>query len=427
MVSKIIPAALVAAATVKQAAAAHGHQHRHADKREIHWAETDTVVVTDWYTVYVTPGAETVTAADVTTVKKPTHHQKPTTTEEPTTTTTLTSSVFTTTTMFLSSAEAPAPSSSSSASSSSSSSSVVVPTSTAEPTVQAVAPTTLVTSSVQPTVATVVTTTSSPVAASTTTTSSAAASSTSASSSSSSSGANKRGLVFTDVSLVTEYLALGGEASWAYNWAPSASGLDETLAYYPMLWGTDADHTNGFAEAAEKAIAQTDGAVLSFNEPDIDTQANMSPSVAAAAHKEWLNQYSGQVRISSPAVSSSDDPNQGIGWLTQWKEACNGDCAFDFCAGHWYGPGDELGADLFLAWTLDFVEACDGKPVWITEFQATSGDVGVFLDKAMNQMETNSSFSAVEKYSYFYLSEGFLFDSATTLSTYGALYAGLSS
>ncbi|KAI1266251.1 glycoside hydrolase family 128 protein [Xylariaceae sp. FL1019] len=424
MVSKIIPAALVAAATVKQAAAAHGHQHRHADKRGIHWAETDTVVVTDWYTVYVSAGAETVTAAEVSTVTKG-HHHKPTTTEEPTTTTTLTSSVFTTTTMFLSSAEAPAPSSSSSPSTSSSSSTpvVIVPTTTAEPTTQAAAPTTLITSSIQPSVPAVTTTSSTP--AYTTTTTSAA--STTSSGSGSSSGAGKRGLVFTDVTLVAEYLALGGEASWAYNWAPSASGLDETLAYYPMLWGTDADHTNGFADAAEKAIAKGDSALLSFNEPDIDTQANMSPDVAASAHKEWLNQYSGSIKISSPAVSSSENANQGIDWLSQWKTACNGDCAFDFCAGHWYGPGDQAGAELFLDWTSRFIDACDGKPVWITEFQATSGDVGAFLDHAMTQMESNSSFASVEKYSYFYLSEGFLFDSATTLSSYGAIYAGLSS
>ncbi|KAI0860317.1 glycoside hydrolase family 128 protein [Xylaria cubensis] len=274
-----------------------------------------------------------------------------------------------------------------------------------------VSTTTTTTSVAQPTTTTPTTTT---------TTSSAAPTSTPVTSS-----GGKCGLAYNDASLVQEFLTLGGQASWAYNWGSYPGTLPKGVTYYPMLWSPAPDHSNGWDAAAKSAISNGADALLSFNEPDIASQANMSPQDAAAAHIQWMNPYASQARISTPAISSSENANQGVDWLKQFFTACNGQCKFDFCAAHWYGPGDASGAELFLSHLKDVNAACQGKPVWVTEFAAESGSVDDFMSTIVSKLET-SEYSFVEKYSYFMAGVGELFASSNSLSSYGKIYAGLS-
>ncbi|KAI0552722.1 glycosyl hydrolase catalytic core-domain-containing protein [Xylaria curta] len=405
MYSKTSLMALCAAAAVKEVAAAHGHQHVHADKREVVWAATETVVHTDYVTITVTEGQEptstavpsVASAATTTKASRPHHsHSKPQSSASTTTTAAASSSVVIEET---------------------SSSSVAVPT---------VIPTTMMTTTKPTTSSVVSTTTTTSVAQTTTiptttsTTSSAAPTSTPVTSS-----GGKIGLAYNDASLVQEFLTLGGQASWAYNWGPYSGTLPKGVTYYPMLWSPAPDHSNGWDSAAKSAISNGADALLSFNEPDIASQANMSPQDAASAHIQWMNPYASQARISTPAISSSENANQGIDWLKQFFTACNGQCKFDFCAAHWYGPGGADGAELFLSHLKDVNTACDGKPVWVTEFAAESGSVDDFMTTIVSKLET-SEYAFVEKYSYFMASVGDLFASPTSLTSYGKIYAGLS-
>ncbi|KAI0974929.1 glycosyl hydrolase catalytic core-domain-containing protein [Xylaria arbuscula] len=422
MYSKTSLMALCAVAAVKEVAAGHGHQHVH-DKREIVWAATETVVVTDYLTVTVTDGDEPTAAA------------VPTSTAVSTSAAVSTPEVVSTSTS--SRVRRPHTHSKQSSATTTSTTSVVVVESTPAA-VTTVTPTTLVTA-VKPTTTTtspaasiptetpsavetssVVYTTSSAVP----TTSSSSAAATSTPAPVAASGGDKRGLAYNDASLVSEYLTLGGTASWAYNWGSSASGLPDGVTFYPMLWSPASDHSNGWDGFATDAIANGADALLGFNEPDIASQANMSPQDAASGHIQWLNPYAGKARISSPAISSSENANQGIDWLNQFFTACAGQCQVDFCAAHWYGPGDESGAQLFLQHLKDVNTACDGKPVWATEFAAESGDVDAFMSTVVQALNTDE-YSFVEKYSYFMAGVGELFTSATELSSYGKIYAGL--
>ncbi|KAJ8122732.1 hypothetical protein ONZ43_g1142 [Nemania bipapillata] len=409
MYSKTGLMALCAAAAVGEVAAGHGHQHMHANKREIVWAATETVIVTDYVTVTVTEGEEP-TIADVPTSIKghPAHHTHST-----------------------ESSAAVATSDSSTAVVAESSTAVVVPsTSAAVPTV---IPTTMLTAVKPTTTSSKVTSTTSVVQATTTaipTTSTSVVPTTSSTTAAATTSVVttsgvKRGLAYNDASLVQEYVNLGGAASWAYNWGDSTADLPSGITYYPMLWSPAAEHSNGWNELAKTAIANGADALLGFNEPDIATQSNMSPADAAAAHIQWMNPLAGQARISSPAVSSSDSPNQGLDWLSQFFTACNGQCKIDFCVTHWYGPGDISGAFTFLDHLTKVSQACPGKPVWVTEFAAESGDVDKFTTEVVHQLETNATYSFVEKYSYFWANVGNLFKSTTELSSYGEIYAGL--
>ncbi|KAI1754752.1 glycosyl hydrolase catalytic core-domain-containing protein [Xylaria castorea] len=400
MYSKTSLMALCAAAAVKEVAAGHGHQHLHADKRDVVYASTETVIQTDYVTVTVTYGQEPTVASATTSTKvhRP-HHSHSTQQSSAAVTTSDSSSVVVAET----------------------SSSVAVPTVTPTTMMTTVKPTTSVVSSVSTTSVVQQTTTTIP-----TTTSAATSATTSAAPTSTPvSSGGKCGLAYNDASLVQEFLTLGGQASWAYNWGSYPGTLPQGVTYYPMLWSPASDHSNGWDAAAKDAISKGADALLGFNEPDIASQANMSPQAAAAAHIQWMNPYAGQARISTPAISSSENANQGIDWLKQFFTACNGQCKFDFCVAHWYGPGDATGAEQFLSHLKDVNTACDGKPVWVTEFAAESGSVDDFMSTIVSKLET-SEYSFVEKYSYFMAGVGELFTSSTSLSTYGKIYAGLS-
>ncbi|KAI0542156.1 glycosyl hydrolase catalytic core-domain-containing protein [Xylaria digitata] len=416
MHSKASLMALCAAAAVKEVAAGHGHQHLHADKREIVWAATETVIVTDYVTVTVTEGEEPTAAAVDTTVVA------------------TTTATTTTTRVHRPHHSHSKQRSSASSSSTSTSTPVVVADPTTSVVIPTVIPTTMVTA-VKPTTTTAVISTPSeatsvieePTVVPTTTailTTATTASSVPTTTAVASSG-GKRGLAYNDANLVKEFLALGGEASWAYNWGSTTGDLPSGVTYYPMLWSPASDHSNGWDGFATAAISNGADALLSFNEPDIASQANMSPQDAAASHIQWMNPYAGKARISSPAISSSENANQGVDWLNQFFSACNGKCQVDFCAAHWYGPGGDAGAGLFLSHLKDVKEACNGKPVWVTEFAAESDSIDAFMRNITTTLETDPDYDFVEKYSYFMASVGQLFTSATELSSFGRIYAGI--
>ncbi|KAL7623846.1 hypothetical protein AAE478_005402 [Parahypoxylon ruwenzoriense] len=424
MYTKLSILALCAAASVSEAAAGSIHRHMHP-KKDVVWAATDTVVVTEYVTMTVTEGEVPATQAAQTysAESKPNKqggHQYP---EQP----------------------APAPA----ISSTTISVPAIVPTSTptvpaAEPSYPVSSPTTLATSVKPSSVAVVESPATSSVvespvvnspvveyyqssaaqtpAASTSTT--APAPSSTSSKPASGSGASKRGAAYNDPSLVRTLLGLSNKVSWAYNWGSDPGNLDAQVAYYPMLWSPASEHSSNWDAKAEAAIAKGSDCILSFNEPDIPSQANISPAVAAAGHIQFMNKYAGRVRVSAPAVSSSESAGQGLDWLGQFFASCDGKCEFDFCAAHWYGPGGADGADLFLAHVQKVHDACQKKPVWVTEFGAVSGDVDAFMS-AVTQKLDGDEYGYVEKYSYFMLNEGSLMADATSLSSFGKIFAGV--
>ncbi|OTB11385.1 glycoside hydrolase family 128 protein, partial [Daldinia sp. EC12] len=234
----------------------------------------------------------------------------------------------------------------------------------------------------------------------------------------------KRGAAYNDPNLVAAMVSQTDKITWAYNWASDSGGLQANIAFYPMLWSPAPDHSNNWDEKAEAAIAAGSDSLLSFNEPDIPSQANMSPQDAANGHKQFMNKYAGRAKISAPAISSSQSPGMGIDWLNQFFDACGGQCQVDFCAAHWYGPGGDEGANLFLDHIKNVHDACQGKPVWVTEFAAESGDIDQFM-RAVTAGLDSEEFGFVEKYSYFMVNQGSLMSSPTELSSFGRIFAGI--
>jgi hypothetical protein len=215
--------------------------------------------------------------------------------------------------------------------------------------------------------------------------------------------------------------------SWAYNWGNSPQGTILSGAeFVPMLWGLNS--ASSWNAAAKSAIASGSTHLLSFNEPDLSSQSNISPSVAATNHITYMNPLAGNgVQIGSPAVTNGagTSPPMGIDWLNQFFTACGGQCKVDFVAFHWYNTAGSI-AD-FKQHVQDVINAAAAvgvSKVWLTEFQAagTDAEVQAFLAEALPFLDSTP---AVERYAYFMCATGAgdLLSSSSGLSTIGEAYA----
>ncbi|KAK3490793.1 glycosyl hydrolase catalytic core-domain-containing protein [Neurospora hispaniola] len=212
----------------------------------------------------------------------------------------------------------------------------------------------------------------------------------------------QRGLAYNDGKLLQGFLGSGSKATWVYNWGQvddSGTGLE----FVPMLWGVDKGFPQSWDANAQKAIDAGSKAFLSFNEPDLSSQSNMSPQDAAANHIKYMNPWAGKVRISSPSITNSDDPNMGLNWMQKFFDACNGQCKVDFLALHSYGTDGPT----VLNHLLDAYSRFK-KPVWVTElgFDGDDDKKNQAMEYVLDHLENNSTFSFVERFTYFMVAEG---------------------
>lgn len=243
----------------------------------------------------------------------------------------------------------------------------------------------------------------------------------------------KRGLAYNDPLLanLVGSSCKKGACGWAYNWDQKPETLDPRYDFIPMLWGrgphdANNDFFDSWHSSASKAVANGAKALLSFNEPDNKNQANMSPAEAAKHHVQYMNPFSGQALIGAPAITNSNLPGEGLGWLESWVQECKTQhCKYDMCTLHWY---DHPSAFDKLFETLEKVhKICNDKPVWLTEFapvEATAEQTVEFLSQAIPKLE---SLDYLDAYAYFMVGTNSLqlLSSNSALSDIGAKYVSL--
>ena len=231
------------------------------------------------------------------------------------------------------------------------------------------------------------------------------------------SSSSKHGLAYNDASLLTGFSG-SNKISWAYNWGSSTASIPSAFEYVPLLWGTASSFTNNWISAATKAIASGSTHLMSFNEPDLNTQANLSPDAAAAAYKTYLSTpFAGKAQLGSPAVTNGGGA-MGLTWLKNFLASCT-DCQIDFVCIHWYNGGD---AAAFMDYVDTAYAAGGNRPLWITEFQG-EGDAAAqntFLQTVIPQLDASPK---VARYAYFMASDGVLLSSGSKLSTLGDTFA----
>lgn len=196
-----------------------------------------------------------------------------------------------------------------------------------------------------------------------------------------------------------------------------------------MLWGTKQSTIELWNQNADKDILASGGRhsthFLGFNEPDLDSQANLSPQEAADAWLKYLEPYAGKVKLGSPAVTNGQKAGKGLNWLSKFLDACH-DCTVDFIAIHWYGHAGGGGGNEGLQKFKDHIakarEIAKGRPVWITEFQPQGDQTeqANFLKKILPWLDDKGK-SGVDRYAYWKV-DGFL-ASGNKLTESGAVYA----
>ena len=152
-------------------------------------------------------------------------------------------------------------------------------------------------------------------------------------------------------------------ASWYYTWSASpAVGVSSAGGprFVPLIWGA--------ANVNASTLRQVRGEgpdLLSFNEPDMSGQANMSPAQALSL---WPQLMATGLRLGSPAVATGGATPGG--WLDQFMSgAAARGYRVNFVTLHWYGSDFATGPAVSqLESYLKAVHARYHKPIWLTEF-----------------------------------------------------------
>ncbi|KAL9628318.1 MAG: hypothetical protein Q9164_007320 [Protoblastenia rupestris] len=221
--------------------------------------------------------------------------------------------------------------------------------------------------------------------------------------------------------------------TWAHNWDSNRAGLPSHYDYVPTLHSTKEVHTGQWDNNVKKIISSGKTVYLmSFNEPDIAAQANMSPGAAVAGFYQYMKKYaSDNIKIGSPSVSNGVGTNpatgqpMGLDWLKPFLQECAG-CPISFVPVHWYGCTDGCSTADDVALFKKQMNAAmsaavvNGQkvPVWIPEFQCL-GDAQAFLEEILPWLDDQGQ---IERYSYFMVQDGIL-TQGNGVSDLGAKYA----
>jgi RNA polymerase sigma factor (sigma-70 family) len=193
-------------------------------------------------------------------------------------------------------------------------------------------------------------------------------------------------------------------ASWYFDWSTSPDGITSPpgVAFVPDIWG------NADVTPAALAQARQDGRyLLTFNEPDSGSQANMTVAQALA---DWPQLEATGMLLGSPAVQ--DDAATPGSWLDQFMAGAKArGYRVDFIAVHWYAQGFDPAASVSeLKAYLQAIYQRYHLPIWLTEFgmvqfgspstYPTDAQQSAFLTGAAAMM---ASLGYVQRYAWFAL------------------------
>lgn len=219
----------------------------------------------------------------------------------------------------------------------------------------------------------------------------------------------KRGAAYNNASTVS---ALRGAtpATWAYSWSIFDNGvLPDGVEFVPMVWGPQTQ--DEWRLAIERALDTGSRHLLGFNEPDLSSQASLSPDDAARHYRQLLTPFSDQATLVSPAVTNGNGPALGLNWMQSFLRQCAG-CNISALAVHWYG---DTATDFkrYVTQALGLAGQYGLQSVWVTEFalnsdlrdQRSSPASEKFLQEVLPWLDAEAG---VGRYAYFMCGEDYL-------------------
>lgn len=141
--------------------------------------------------------------------------------------------------------------------------------------------------------------------------------------------------------------------SWFYNWGPSTTEGVADIEFVPCKWTAWNDVDSQWQTILNN---NTSSHLLGFNEPDGETQANMSLELML---RRWPKMLESGMRLGSPAMAS--DLNMLYAFMDKCDEL---NYRVDFVAMHDYGEGT---AQAFYN-KCKAIHDRTGRPIWIKEF-----------------------------------------------------------
>lgn len=111
-------------------------------------------------------------------------------------------------------------------------------------------------------------------------------------------------------------------------------------------------------------MAKNSTHLLAFNEPELSSQANLTPEQAAELWRQLMEPFAGRAKLGAPAVS-----NDGWQWINAFLTQCE-NCTIDFVPIHWYNPWWQT-ADL-ENWVKMICGLPGNRSVWVTEVSVVS-------------------------------------------------------
>ena len=138
---------------------------------------------------------------------------------------------------------------------------------------------------------------------------------------------------------------------WWYDWQPNPSS--DHWGHIAMIWSPA--YINYAATTPSRVL-------LTFNEPDNASQANMTPMQAV---QWWPTLLGTGKRLSSPAVQTGNEIGSNT-WLGQFMaEAARRNYRVDFMAVHYYSTDPRV--DEFKRY-LERIHEAYRRPIWVTEW-----------------------------------------------------------
>lgn len=160
---------------------------------------------------------------------------------------------------------------------------------------------------------------------------------------------------------VTQMLQL--ELDWFYTWGKLHNLGQPANDFTPMIWGPSSATPAVIAEIEANLWKTGSTRLLGFNEPDLDSQANISVDKALQL---WPILEKTRLKLGSPATIS---PNTA--WMNEFmSRAIQQGRRIDFVTCHIYQSPD---AKNFLR-KIDDLHSRWGKPIWITETAVADWD-----------------------------------------------------
>ncbi|WP_214104580.1 sigma-70 family RNA polymerase sigma factor [Acrocarpospora catenulata] len=171
----------------------------------------------------------------------------------------------------------------------------------------------------------------------------------------------KKGVAVWNAPNVSAALAKSG-ASWYYTWASHHDGIatPRNATFIPMIRAAENVNPQALAQAGSAGPY-----LLSFNEPDLPAQANMTVEEALS---HWPKLMRAGKILGSPGVAFGGDTPGG--WLDRFMTgAKERGYRVDFITLHWYGADFRTQpAVSHLKTYLNAVYKRYGKPIWLTEY-----------------------------------------------------------